>query len=258
GEIRVRVVIPSTSGETFPLLVFFHGGGFMAGDINTNDYELRVLSYRLKIVTVNVDYRLDGAPHAQDDSYAALKWAAANDTTLSADTTKGFIVMGASAGGQIAAVTAQRARDDPFFNRQRLTGQIIQIPSVCHLYCYPEQYKDRLLSMEQNKDAPMLSKQAMVNIYRFLGGDPKDPSISPLLTPSLVGLPPALVQVAGLDPLRDEGILYGELLRGASVNTRIEVYSGVPHGFQYVMSTTEKAKKFTQDVEDAVRWMTSV
>ncbi|KAI0032470.1 Alpha/Beta hydrolase protein [Vararia minispora EC-137] len=256
GDIPVRVTIPrSGEGESFPLLVYYHGGCFWACDIDFKDYMLRVLTHKLNIVTVNVGYRTEPYPLPHEDSYTALRWAAENCAKLSADVRKGFIVMGSSAGGTLAAVMAQRARDDPFFMSRPLTGQVLQIPAVCHFDHYPKQYKDRLLSLEQNQNAPQLNKHFLQLIYRWLNGDPTSPSISPLLAPSLAGLPRTLIQVAGFDPLRDEGILYSDLLLEAGVETRLEIYPGVPHGFEELMYQTKKGKKYEKDAEDAIQWM---
>jgi acetyl esterase/lipase len=168
--------------------------------------------------------------------------------------------MGESAGGQITAVVAQRARDDLFFRAHPLTGQIPSIPTVCHPGYYPEKYalcwtgrrqpidqtrcsdtkivccrwnrtrmprsyrRNRCLLSTVSLVAISLRLALLILLIDWLGGDPKDPSISPLLAPSFGGLPKTFIQVAGLDPLRDEAILYGDLLREAGVETKVEMY----------------------------------
>ncbi|KZV69950.1 hypothetical protein PENSPDRAFT_463624 [Peniophora sp. CONT] len=256
SDITVRVVLPSASKEkVLPMLVYFHGGSFFAGSIDACDYECRVLATKAQAVTVNVGYRTSPYPECVEDSYAALKWAIDNAATLCSDVQKGLIVMGSSAGGHLAAVMARRARDDPAFPA-RITGQVLQIPVVINPNVYPEQLKDRLLSMEQNADTDgFLGAEDVHRAYRFLGGNPKDPDVSPLLAPSLANLPRAFVQVDGLDPLRDEGILYADLLRAAGVEVKLEIYPGVPHAFEYMMPNTPVAKKFVKDTHDAVLWL---
>ncbi|KAI0029974.1 alpha/beta-hydrolase [Vararia minispora EC-137] len=258
GTIPVRVTIPpyQQEDETFPLLVYYHGGGFFAGDIGMRDYQMRYLSCKLRIVTVNVGYRrlsTEPAPIPQNDSYLALKWAYTNSSSLSADTTKGFVAMGQSAGGQLAAVASQRAAAEGM----PLTGQVLQIPATCHPDAVPDKWKDRLLSRDQNKDAPALPRIACEHSARFLGGTPTDLSISPLLAPSqiLSKLPRTHVQVCGLDPLRDEGILYEKLLKDAGVETRLDIYPGVPHSFEDFAPEISLAKKLIADLERGIKWV---
>ncbi|KZV73093.1 hypothetical protein PENSPDRAFT_318810 [Peniophora sp. CONT] len=256
GDITVRVVIPSDSrGATFPMLVYIHGGAWFAGSIDACDYECRVLATKAQSVIVNVGYRTSPHPECVEDCYAALNWAINNAASLCADVTKGLIVMGSSAGAHLAAVIVRRARDDPTFPA-RITGQVLQIPVLINPDIYPEQLKDQLLSLEQNADTDgFLDAEDVHRGWRFLGGNPRDPDVSPLLAPSLAKLPRTFVQVDGLDPLRDEGILYAELLRAAGVEVKLEIYPGVPHAFEYMMPDTPLAKKYVKDTHDAIIWL---
>ncbi|THH13380.1 hypothetical protein EW146_g6833 [Bondarzewia mesenterica] len=173
GEIRVRCLIPTPAGvqgRTYPVLVWYHGGGIASpryhsarmsfmliflpqgwalGDIELDDLVLRPICVELQIVIVNVEYRrafpavLSHAPEhpfpiGVNDCYAALKWAAEHDAQLSVNLSQGFIVGGASAGGNLAAVMALRARDDPFFKGRALTGQLLDYPATIHADGYPE------------------------------------------------------------------------------------------------------------------------
>ncbi|TFY78747.1 hypothetical protein EWM64_g5269 [Hericium alpestre] len=151
----------------------------------------------------------------------ALKWAVSNADSLHASLDKGLLVGGQSAGAQMAAALALRARDDPFFKDHPLTGQILQIPTVVHPGAIPAKYEDQLLSMEQNKDAPILDARQHHAILTFLGVQATDTSFSPLLAASHAHLPPAVIQVCGLDPLRDEGFLYERILREAGTKTKL-------------------------------------
>ncbi|KAL6303667.1 Alpha/Beta hydrolase protein [Sparassis latifolia] len=115
GEITVRSLVPSaaTKGKTFPLLVWFHGGGFTFGDLNNDDYRLRILCVKLQLAVVNVEYRLAPEhpyPVPWNDAYTATKWAAENASLLSASLDEGFIVAGLSAGANLAGYIAHRAR----------------------------------------------------------------------------------------------------------------------------------------------------
>ncbi|KAJ3486739.1 hypothetical protein NLI96_g4024 [Meripilus lineatus] len=145
GEILVRAVTPTPiEGEdgTFPLLVWYHGGGWALGDVDQNDAMLRAMSVKLRMSTLNVEYR----------------------------------------------------------------------------------YRSELLSIEQNKDAPVLSKQALLKFQDWLGAPPDHPHFSILLHPAHAKAPPAYLQISGQDPLRDEGILYAKVLKEAGVTVQYDVY----------------------------------
>ncbi|KAI0053262.1 hypothetical protein FA95DRAFT_1601282 [Auriscalpium vulgare] len=259
GEIIVRVVTPEPTEleQTFPVLVWFHGGGWIFGDVDQDDYLLRIYSTELQIVTVNVDYRTAPEytfPTQWDDSFAALKWVASNATSISVSLDKGFVVGGLSAGGNLAATSTHRARDDSFFKDKPLTGTYLGYPVIVHMDAYPEKYKDQLLSMEQNKDAPMLTRDAMRFLWDTAKAPPEDPMSSPLLYPSH-GLPPAYIQVCGLDPVRDEGILYEHVLREVGIATRLDAYPGVPHVFNVSNPGIKAATKFEADTLEGLKWL---
>ncbi|KAI0061914.1 hypothetical protein BV25DRAFT_1947234 [Artomyces pyxidatus] len=260
GEITVRVVIPNSgdAGETYPLVVWMHGGGWVLGDVNQDDFFLRLLSVELQATVVNVDYRLAPQfpfPTGLNDSYTAVKWAATNADKLSASIAKGFIVGGQSAGGNLTAVIAHRAHVDPFFQDKPLTGQHLSIPVTLHYEAYPEKYMCLLRSWEENKDAKILDTDSMRWFYKQYQGPADGPETSPALYPSHAGLPPAHIQVCGLDPLRDEGLLYERLLREAGTPTRLDIYPGVPHAFQMAAPRIALASKFLNDAFSGFRWL---
>ncbi|EIW56068.1 uncharacterized protein TRAVEDRAFT_39109 [Trametes versicolor FP-101664 SS1] len=241
GEITVRSYVPtsSTNDTRFPLLFWTHGGGWVIGDLEMDDYYLKILSAELQLVIVHVDYRLApeySFPTGLNDSYTALKWAKQNAGSFNADLSKGFLVGGASAGGNLAAVLAHRTKADPEFTQHPLTGQVLQYPVTVHPDVVPED-------------------QLMRHLAELLGGSPSNPEISPLLYPSFEGLPPALVQVCGMDPLRDDGLLYVEKLKQAAVPTRLHVYPGAPHGFHLGFAQTNIAQKFEEELKAALRWL---
>ncbi|KAJ7710493.1 Alpha/Beta hydrolase protein [Mycena rosella] len=259
GTIAIRCVQPIARDDedSFPLLVWFHGGGWVSGDLDIDDFHLRIISVELRISIVNVDYRLAPEhpfPTGLNDCYAALKWTAANAAELSGAPAKGFLIGGASAGAHYAAILGHRARDDLFFTSTPLTGQILQIPAVIHIAAYPERFKADLLSMEQNKDAPILNKADGEFFWNCLQAAPSDPEASPLILLH-EGISPAYIQVAGLDPLRDEGLLYERLLRESGVKTKLDVYPGVPHGFHGLPLAA--SKKWEADFRAGLGWLLS-
>jgi len=258
GKILVRSLIPTSKEGSYPLMVWLHGGGWTSGDVELDDYQLRAICVELQISILNVDYRLAPEyphPTGLNDSYAALKWATESTELLSADLKKGFIVAGLSAGAHLAAVIAHQTRDDPFFKAKKLTGSLHQIPSVLNPSAMPEKYKPFLLSYEQNKDAPLLTTERLIGSWNRLGGNPADPEVSPLLYPSHKGLAPAVIQACGLDPLRDEALLYDRLLREDGVKTKTIAYPGVPHGFQYLFPALKMAVKWEEDYRAGLRWL---
>ncbi|KAG7090661.1 hypothetical protein E1B28_009760 [Marasmius oreades] len=263
-KVLARSVIPTPrAGEDgkFPLLFWIHGGGFTIGNLHLDDHRLRIASVKLRLSVVNCQYRLAPEhpfPAAVNDLTAALKYVASHPDTFSASLKKGFLIGGQSAGGNLAAVLSWIARDDPFFKNTPLTGQFLEIPSVCHHEAYPEKYKSSLLSYEQNKDVPMLNRDLLLKFREYYNAPPSDPRSSPLLLSSHKGLPPVFLQVCGLDPLRDEGFLYEKVLKEAGVPTKLEVYPGVPHGFHAYLFDIKQAAKFREDFNDGLQWLLEV
>ncbi|KAJ7134224.1 hypothetical protein C8R44DRAFT_976867 [Mycena epipterygia] len=144
----------------------------------------------------------------QDNSYPLMVWIHGGGGQFSTR-------IGSPLGGNLAAAIAHRARDDPFFKDTKLTGQILQAPALLDPNAVPEKYKGFLLSYEQNKLGPLLAKETMMWAFKQLGGSPDDPE---------EGLPPAVLQVCGMDALRDELLLYEKLLNNDGVKTKTTVY----------------------------------
>ncbi|KAK7036353.1 Esterase/lipase/thioesterase [Favolaschia claudopus] len=267
GEITVRVVTPVPTADEgaefeFPVMVYFHGGGWVVGGLHQKDFDLRIISVEMRLVTVNVDYRLAPEypfPIPVNDSYAALKWTVENAQTIHASPSKGLIVCGASAGANLAAVVAHRSLKDPFFAQhegRKVTGQILQIPVLVHPQGYPTEYAGELLSYEQNRDAPILPRELMDLFWECYAAPPTSPDLAPLLA-DRTGLkfPPVHFQICGLDPLRDEGLLYERLLREEGVKTKLDIYPGAPHGFSSMFPATTAGKKWDADWREGIRWL---
>ncbi|KAL0068747.1 hypothetical protein AAF712_004076 [Marasmius tenuissimus] len=168
---------------------------------------------------------------------------------------KGFILGGASAGGNLAAVLSFITRNDDFYKDKPITGQLLHVPNIVHPQAYPEKYKSSLLSLEQNKDAPQMTKDFLVKFQEIYNGPPTDPRVSPLLLTTHKGLPPAFIQVCGLDPLRDEGLLYEKVLKEAGVPTKLVVYPGVSHGFENAFFNIKQAVKLREDFHLGLEWL---
>ncbi|KAI0708760.1 Alpha/Beta hydrolase protein [Cerioporus squamosus] len=259
GDILVRVVKPvSAEASSFPVLVWYHGG---VGDVSMDDYHLRTVAVELQLVVVNVEYRLAPEhpfPTAFNDSYAALKWVVHNAADLSVDLKKGFLVGGESAGASLAAGLALKARDDPFFHGNDITGQWLQEPIVCHPDAYPEQYKADFRAFGENSGTPLLSSELARLLLDMYGAPPSDLGTYPLLAPSHAGLPPAFIQVQEVDPLHDDGIVYEKALRAAGVKTQLVQNRGTLHGFHYYFFDTAVAQKQDRDAREGLRWLLSL
>jgi acetyl esterase/lipase len=229
GPIPVRIYWPpADSGPAGPppVLLYFHGGGFVVGDLDTHDGTARQHAVGAGAVVVSVDYRLAPEhpyPAATDDAWAATRWVAEHAGELGADATR-LAVAGDSAGGTIAAVIAQRARDHP--------GP----PIAFQLLWYPSTMWDASLpSFSENASALVLDREAIGAFSRWYAGDVdmSDPpaGMAPGRAADLSGLPPAYIAVAGHDPLRDDGVRYGELLAAAGVPVEVHNAETLVHGY---------------------------
>jgi acetyl esterase len=229
GDIPLRVYRPAGDGP-FGLLVWYHGGGFVIGDLDTADSTARELADRAGCVVVSVDYRLAPEhryPAAADDAWSALVWAVEQAAELGADPQR-VAVGGDSAGGNLAAVTAIRARDEGV----ALRHQLLVYPVTDLAATFP--------SRVSNGEGYFLTKDAMDWFESSYLGDhePHDPAVSPLYA-DLTRLAPAHVITAGFDPLRDEGEAYAASLRTAGVEVVDDRYPTMIHGF-FGMTTTTK------------------
>jgi len=234
GPIAVRIYRASQEPNQ-PVIVYFHGGGFVIGSLDSHDGTCRRLSYNIGCTVVSVDYRLAPEhlyPAAVDDSYAAAKWVAEHADFLKIDT-KRIAVAGDSAGGNLAAVVAIIARD---------RGG----PAICHqLLTYPvTDMAFKSESYTSNGEGYFLTKDMMVWFglqYVPTGHDIEDPLLSPLYHKNLKGLPPATVITAEYDPLRDEGEAYARKLGAAGVPVKLARYDGVFHGFFSMSGAIDQA-----------------
>ena len=224
GAIPIRIYTPVGSGP-FPVTMMFHGGGWVIGDLETVDAQSRQVCNQVGCVVVAVDYRLAPEhrfPAAAEDCYDATVWTHENAGHLDADPTR-LAVAGDSAGGNLAAVVAQMARDK--------SGP----PLIFQLLVYPVTNGDvfETDSYHENAEGYMLTADSMHWFWNHYAeeGDRANPYASPLCASDLSNLPPALVQVAEFDPLRDEGLQYADALSAAGVDTQSRCYEGFIHGF---------------------------
>jgi len=246
GEIPVRIYTPAGSSP-FPALVFFHGGGWVVGSIPGSDHSCRALANGGGCVVVSVDYRLAPEhkfPAASDDSYAATRWVAENAAALGVDPAR-IAVGGVSAGGNLAAVVALMARDS---GSPALVHQLLVVPVT--------DYRFDTASYRENGQGYQLSEVSMRwfwDHYLSSAADAANPYASPLRAENLRGLPPALVQTAEYDPLRDEGEAYAARLRAAGVPVTATRYAGMVHGFFGLAALLDQGQKAVDEAGAALR-----
>ncbi len=246
GSLGLRVYRPLGEGP-FPLVAFFHGSGFVVCNLDTHDILCRNLCAGTGCVVVSVDYRLAPEakfPAAPDDCLAATRWAVANAAALGADPGRVFVA-GDSAGGNLAAVTALRIRDE---GGPKLLGQLL-------IYPVTDYYWPGTPSMTENADGYGLTRAGMIwfwNHYLAVPSDGASPHASPLRSRDLGGLPPAMVITAEYDPLRDEGEYYADRLRQAGVPTEMKRWDGMNHGFFFWPGVVDKA---TAAMDEACGWV---
>ncbi|MEX0958352.1 MAG: alpha/beta hydrolase [Burkholderiales bacterium] len=239
NDIPIRIYRPRDPkpGEKMPILVWYHGGGFVIGNLDTHDSACRMLANRADCLVVSVDYRLAPEykfPAAVEDCEAALKWVAQHAAELDGDAER-IAVGGDSAGANLATVAALLARDTGF---PRLVFQLLIYPCVAPEPEMPSHHKFAEGYVLTRKTVTWFFKQ-----YLRSRKDENDPRYAPLIADDLSGLPPALVLVAGYDPLRDEGVEYAKRLVEAGNRVRLSNYEGMIHGFYLMGGAVDAAHR---------------
>jgi acetyl esterase len=248
GDIPVRIYTPDGAADR-PVIVYYHGGGWVIGELETVDRPLRSLAVRSGAVIVSVDYRLAPEhvyPAAFDDCYAATVWVAEHAAELGADPGR-LVVAGDSAGGNLAAAVALAARDR--------AGPAV----AAQLLIYPvTDFDFTTRSYLDNGEGYLLQRPTMQWFWaHYLGAQDlgKDPYAAPARADSLVGLPPAFVMTCEFDPLRDEGEAYAARLRDAGVPVTARRYDGMLHGFLWTLGATPSGAVAVDDLVAALHSM---
>jgi acetyl esterase len=243
GPLRVRVYRPRST-RLLPVVIWFHGGGWVVGTIESHDPVCRALANRTPCVVVAVDYRLAPEwpfPAALDDAWAATQWVADEALKLGADASR-IVVAGDSAGGNLAAAVALRARD---------SGLSLALQALV----YPVTDFDFESESYARYDSGLNLTRAKMQWYwaQYLAGaDGLHPDASPLRAPDLAGVAPALVQVAELDPLLSEGEAYAARLAEAGVPVILTRYDGMIHGFIRMPALVAEADFSLGEIASAV------
>lgn len=238
-DLTIRVYEPREAkpGERFPILVWFHGGGFVIGNLDTHDHACRALATQGDFMVVAVDYRLapeSKFPSAVDDCMAVLRWLTLHALEIGGDPTR-MAVGGDSAGGNLAAVCAILARNDGY---PKIAFQLLIYPCTAP---EPETPSHRKFA-----EGYILTRNTITWFYKQYVRSAKefeDFRFAPLMAEDLSALPPALVLVAGYDPLRDEGVDYAKRLIDAGNRVTLVNYEGMVHGFLLMGGAIDAAKR---------------
>jgi acetyl esterase len=249
GELPVRIYTPAAAeaSSDLPLLVYFHGGGWVVGSPDYTDAATRILAMKTPAVVVSVDYRLapeHPLPAAPDDCEFAVNWCYENAEALGARPGP-VVVAGDSAGGNLSAVVCQR---DHAAGRGRIALQVLIYPCVDATRIDRESHR-------AFGHGYGLSNQDIEDCMRYYAGptDRATPDLSPLHAKSLAGLPPAYVITGGFDILRDEGIAYARALEAAGVEVRHVNETAMPHGFLTMTRLCSEARATLDSIAAQIR-----
>jgi acetyl esterase len=253
AEIQVRIYTPEGQGP-FPLFVYYHGGGWVIGDLETADASCRMIANRTGRVVVSVDYRLSPEykfPIPVEDSYAALQWVSENASSINGNASN-LVVGGDSAGGNLAAVVSLISKEQ---NGPDIAGQVLIYP-VTSLGYDTKSYQEFQQGFGLDRDLMIWFGNYYINNEE----DTKNKYAAPLLAEDLSNLPPAFVLTAENDVLRDEGLAYAERLKQAGVKVETIIETGLVHGYftnmavfpERIKGSINRFAKFLSEIDQKV------
>jgi acetyl esterase len=247
GPLRARSYAPVAAVGSLPTLIYFHGGGFIAGSLESHDGLCRLFSAEGGFKVIAVDYRLAPEhryPAAVDDAWAATQWIEQNAPELGVDAGR-IAVGGDSAGGMLAAIVTQLAREKG------------GLKIACQLLLFPNtQIGRETSSLKEFAVGYFLERRAIEyfnSLYLAQDADPDSPKVSPLRAKDFAHLPPAYIMLGGYDPLHDEGLAYAEKLKGAGVKVIVADYAEMVHGFIYLQTVLPQAHEAVAKAAKAVK-----
>ncbi|KAE8136333.1 Alpha/Beta hydrolase protein [Aspergillus pseudotamarii] len=259
-QSNLHIVKPGNSSGANPVVVLIFGGAFVMGTNIQSIVWARAIASLYGATVVQPSYRLAPEhkfPTAPNDIWDSVQWIAANAPALDADLTKGFVIGGGSAGGNLAIVTAHRSVKEKL--SPPITGVLASIPVCMSQETVPEKHKDLWVSREQNAYAPGnpgLDSKSIGGYEALYQQDFKSEDFSPFnSTVPFSALPRTYVQVAGLDILRDDGIVYARVLSENGVEVKLDAYPGMPHGHFNLWPRLKQSIKSQEDTIWHAGWL---
>ncbi|WHY83950.1 alpha/beta hydrolase [Neobacillus novalis] len=246
GDIPIRVYTPKGEGD-FPAFIYYHGGGWTIGSIDSVDVPCRLITNRSDSIVIAVEYRLAPEhkfPAPLNDAYATAKWVAEHGKSIGVDTTR-IAVGGDSAGGNLAAAVTLMAKD---IGNPKLSYQVLVYPNTNYAF-------DTATHEEFGEGYLLTNKELKWFWDHYLNNaeDGKNPYVSPLIAEDLSGLPPALVITAEYDQLRVEGEGYGERLKEAGVPVKISRYDEMLHGFYWMPKLYKQGMEAIEETANSLK-----
>ncbi|KAJ5466236.1 Alpha/Beta hydrolase protein [Penicillium desertorum] len=257
-QSEIRIVKPQNSSSGNPVVVLIFGGAFVMGsNIQTIGWA-RMIAFLYGATIVQLSYRLAPEhkfPFAPNDVWDTIQWLVANESAIDADLSRGFVIGGVSAGGNLSIVTAHHYVKEKL--SPPITGVLASVPVCISKETIPEKYKDLWVSREQNAHAP--GNPGILGGYEvFYQQDFLSEGFSPFNSSVLFSdlpLPRTYVQVAGVDTLRDDGIVYAKALEDNGIEVKFDVYPGMPHGHFNLWPKLEQSIKCQEDTIWHVGWL---
>lgn len=257
NELRITKPLNSSAN---PVVVLIFGGAFVAGTNIQSTAWARAIATLYSATVVQPSYRLAPEhifPAAPNDIWDTVRWIAVNESVLDADLTKGFVLGGGSAGGNLSIVTAHRSVKEKLF--PPITGVLATIPVCMSEETVPEKYKHLWVSRKQNIDSPGspgLDSKSVGGYEALYQQDFLSEDFSPFKSPApFSALPRTYVQVAGLDILRDDGVIYAKTLADHGVEVKFDAYPGVPHGHFNLWPHLKQSVKAQEDIIWHAGWL---
>ncbi|KAF2715358.1 alpha/beta hydrolase fold-3 domain-containing protein [Pleomassaria siparia CBS 279.74] len=259
--------INKSADEKLPVFLYFHGGGFLFGSLNTDDPTCAQTAVNLGILVVSVNYRHTPEhifPTAWNDTHDGFAWLHKNISELGGDASK-IVVGGISAGAQLtASLVLEQHLGKALTEFPPVVGQILLIPALAYIDTYKEGPLKRIKSPEissyvENENAPLLPMRVVrffMDLLKTGIPDLKDTKLNIAMATKdeVKGMPPAVFGIAGLDPLRDEGLLYAQTLAEAGVPTQISLFKGVPHAFRRFGTALKASDHWDETTEQGILW----
>lgn len=266
-EARSYRPVSNPTDEKLPVYLYFHGGGFLFGSVSSEDAACAQLAINIGIVVLNVNYRHTPEhtfPTAWNDTQDSFAWLHKNISVVGGDPAK-VLVGGISAGGQLtASLVLEKHLGKALTEFPPIAGQILIIPALAHIDTYADAQLREMKSPEvssyvENEFAPILPKataQFFIDLLKTGKPDIKDTKLNPgnATSEEVKGMPPTLFGIAGLDPLRDEALLYAKRLAEAGVPTDIRLFKGVPHGHRRFGKALKASQHWDDAIEQGILW----